>query len=107
MKTQELVERFIAGATRGRASSLRIEGDTLYSYDYPLATRDAAGDITVNDGPCGYTIRQTGASWQQQTWNAAPTLSKRNQTYLAKDAAYSVTTSAQRNMVRRALAQLQ
>jgi len=39
MTTQNLVKEFLYGATKGKASSLRIEGDKLFNYGTVIAQR--------------------------------------------------------------------
>jgi hypothetical protein len=47
MTTQQLVREFAYGATKGKASSLRIEGDKLFNYNTVIAQR-INGAIVLN-----------------------------------------------------------
>ena len=113
MTTAQLIDKFINGATSGSASSLRIDGDTLYSYAYPLASRWTAGPystpfIEVNTGASGATIADVNpALMESMAFNAAQRSSyarehmeQRRATYYdARDAAYSATTNKARRAV--------
>ena len=111
MTTRELVERFIGGATAGTASSLRIEGDTLYSYAYPLARRGADGVVTVNAAPMGQAITEANPAFDRKLSDNAHTRpraaayieSRRERYYDVRDAAFSVTTNRARRMIEAAL----
>jgi hypothetical protein len=74
MTNQQIINRFVNGATSGRNSnrSLFIDGNTIYSYGhhFPLAHRNADGTFWVNPDK------------------------------------YSVTTSKQQGLVRRAIPSL-
>lgn len=39
LRKEELIQKFLDGATEGRASNLKIEGDTLINYYTPIAYR--------------------------------------------------------------------
>jgi hypothetical protein len=58
MTNQQIITKFVNGATTGKNSnrSLFIEGDTIYSYGYhfPLARRLGGGDFWVN--PDKYSV---------------------------------------------------
>lgn len=58
MTNQQIINKFVNGATSGNNSnrSLFIEGDTIYSYGrhFPLARRLGGGDFWVN--PDRYSV---------------------------------------------------
>ncbi len=58
MTNQQIINKFVNGATTGNNSnrSLFIEGDTIYSYGkhFPLARRNADGTFWVN--PDKYSV---------------------------------------------------
>lgn len=47
MTTEQVVREFVNGATKGKASSLRIEGDKLFNYNTVIAQR-INGVLVVN-----------------------------------------------------------
>ena len=60
MTDEQVIKAFVNGATKGRANSLTIEGDTIYSYQTAIAWR-APGGIRINQKKYSQTTsRQTG-----------------------------------------------
>lgn len=49
MTNREIVAAFAAGATKGKANSMRIDGDTLYSYATPIAFRNGPAVIVTQE----------------------------------------------------------
>lgn len=51
MNIKQVMEAFVNGARKGKAASVFIEGDAIYSYGYhfPLAVRTANGFLVNKD----------------------------------------------------------
>jgi hypothetical protein len=47
MTTQNVINLFVSGATKGKASSISIEGDKLFNYSTVIAQR-VNGEIVLN-----------------------------------------------------------
>lgn len=68
MRTSNLVEKFLSGATEGKASNLRIEGNQLIFFRTCIAYRDNAGGIILN----GKHYSQSTSRHQNQIRRQAP-----------------------------------
>lgn len=65
MSVKQVIEAFVDGATKGKAASVRIEDDTLFSYSTPIAER------RITNGTVQYVtsdLRYSVTTSKQQTW---------------------------------------
>ena len=62
MNIKQLMAAFVKGARKGKAASVYIEGDTIYSYGrhFPLAVRTANGFLVNKDKYSVTTSKQQG-----------------------------------------------
>lgn len=62
MTIQDLMRKFVQGETKGKASSVSIEGNKLYSYSTVICYRDNIGSYVMN------TDKYSRTTSRQQTW---------------------------------------
>ena len=73
MTVKKLLEAFVKGATRGKASGgrLRINGAKLYNYDTVIALRKKDGTVVVNNNYYSMTTTRHQNYLKALLWGTA------------------------------------